>query len=215
MCKTRRKNGFTLIELLVVIAIIAILAAMLLPALGKAKQRALTTACQNNLRQIGIGMKMYGDDNKSYPLAGGGISWPNRSWMEQLYPYVPTTNVMHCPTDRLSIFSYFYGIRAPYVASKSIAVVSTLIQYPTAYVLAGDTTTAKAGSGQLLESWDSDRDDATQNCVGGATNGTPAIGWQVHNRGQDLLFDDGHTKWYSGYVSNEMTFRYDSIHRWQ
>jgi prepilin-type N-terminal cleavage/methylation domain-containing protein/prepilin-type processing-associated H-X9-DG protein len=82
-CLTRilRKRGFTLIELLVVIAIIAILASMLLPALGKAKTRAQGIGCMNNSKQLMLAWRMYSEDNRDQLLFGYGAT-------PQTSPYV-------------------------------------------------------------------------------------------------------------------------------
>ena len=216
--KPTDESAFTLIELLVVIAIIAILAALLLPALSKAKDKAHTIHCISNLRQIGLGMRMYSDDfNGDYPESGGIIRWNERdpttknfSWTQQIVSYTRNTNVYHCPRDRHSGFSYFNGARAAFLPDLTPASVrNRSIRFPIAYVLSGDTLWNRGFD------YDADKDDYSQNCVGGPENGSPYEDWRIHNGGQNILFDDGHVKWYRGYDSNEMTFRYDSMHGWE
>ena len=77
--------GFTLIELLVVVAIIAILASLLLPVLGRARDKGKTAKCTSNLRQLGMAAMLYDDDQRVYP-----VCWPPSPtlWYQQLQPYL-------------------------------------------------------------------------------------------------------------------------------
>jgi prepilin-type N-terminal cleavage/methylation domain-containing protein/prepilin-type processing-associated H-X9-DG protein len=103
-CHVRR--GFTLIELLVVIAIIAILAAILFPVFAKAREKARQITCTSNLKQLGLAIIQYNQDNDETmtPLRGpaGTAAGDNPSyqgWAGPIYPYVKSTAVYKCPDD--------------------------------------------------------------------------------------------------------------------
>jgi len=90
----RCRGAFTLVELLVVISIIGMLAALLLPALGRARAKARATYCVNNLRQLGLAMRMYLDDHSGrFPTRPG--------WTTNLLPYA-TLPIFQCPSINLT-----------------------------------------------------------------------------------------------------------------
>jgi prepilin-type N-terminal cleavage/methylation domain-containing protein len=152
------KGAFTLIELLVVIAIIAILAAMILPALARAKQAANRSDCMAHLKQLMVATKMYADDwSGLYPMC---VFFPGPMWPQSLLDYYRNTNVLTCPTDlqrgtpaawspydarwpvntcvRSYIMNGWDDACPDYAAGKNYSMKETLIQFPAETVVYGE-----------------------------------------------------------------------------
>jgi prepilin-type N-terminal cleavage/methylation domain-containing protein/prepilin-type processing-associated H-X9-DG protein len=105
-----QKRAFTLIELLVVIAIIAILASILFPVFGRARENARRSSCQSNLKQIGLGLLQYSQDyDEKMPMlrwAADGAGGPDEAsnplrykWMDSVYPYIKSEQIFICPSS--------------------------------------------------------------------------------------------------------------------
>ncbi len=208
------RRGFTLIELLVVIAIIAILAAILFPVFARAREKARQTSCLSNLKQLGLAVLGYCQDNdEMFPFhrtttnaAIGHNVYPGATltvvlWADAIYPYVRNKQIYVCPSTspdvwlgygwnmNLGYYGNLAGRTGPYYQGRRMAQVDR-----------------PADTGMLVDSRRAYPDNATRHvccdsCVGwyynlgGQNYSAPPRVWAVHNEGDNICFADGHAKW--------------------
>ncbi len=208
------RRGFTLIELLVVIAIIAILAAILFPVFARAREKARTSTCASNCKQMGLAMLMYAQDydetftqighgTQSTPVVPGDDEFNYnsdsrylyfyRSWASNIYPYINNTQIFRCPSTDYSCYGVAYGLPAygfvngGYVTMfNGKSIMQSSIKRP-AEILMITEKGAGGGSQYLLHrQYYACRAD--------------------HNEGGNITFFDGHVKWMKltrGYIGND------------
>ena len=215
------RRAFTLIEILVVIAIIGILSAILFPVLSRARENGRKTVCLSNMKQLGLAFLQYTQDSAGkYPLAADFLSWgPGKAaWVSgtdnvalassvppfvitpdlaannnqakpengALFPYIKNAEPYICPSDKDGKEK-----RLTYSMNCGVGALSvSRIRSPGDIVLLVDEEGANDGYFFAV------KDDSAQSEVGGAaTDSTDAL-TKRHNGGGNLLFTDGHAKFY-------------------
>jgi prepilin-type N-terminal cleavage/methylation domain-containing protein/prepilin-type processing-associated H-X9-DG protein len=202
-----RSKGFTLIELLVVIAIIAILASILFPVFGRARENARRSSCQSNLKQIGLGFIQYTQDYDeklpppgTCPTPGGGCTNADEarsfgSWSQRMHPYIKSVQIYACPSNTANTrtrdaaipalnypaFPISYGANAHYLGTTELGQAENIVASPSQKILVtemDDSASTVFGAGD----WDK---------YGG---GFPGRGFASHLQTMNCLFGDGHVK---------------------
>lgn len=227
------KAGFTLIEILVVIAIISLLAAILFPVFGLARENARRNSCQSNLKQIGLGLMQYTQDFDEYfPCGSTGFG---DGWAGQIFPYVRSRQLFICPCDSKrspsvnnSVYqcSYFMnrGLNTPVSGGVSPKVLTVLTAASITVfagevyqgVMTGGTTTypvdinSPRGDGNFVPNYATSYRTGVMGNRPAFQNGV-TYEETAHFNGSNFLACDGHVKWFrpsaisSGYNANLAT----------
>jgi prepilin-type N-terminal cleavage/methylation domain-containing protein/prepilin-type processing-associated H-X9-DG protein len=209
------KKMFTLIELLVVIAIISILAAMLMPALQKAREAARSASCQSNLKNVGLGLQFYLNDYDGYLPAGdnGSAYGDQRLWyrytFENYYgfsingnqrePYrKPNSSILTCPADPVPVV---YDIAFSYSANNHVVSIYQTVN--NRWIYRPPTTIDQIHNPSELfyavDWWRPDGAPITMmphNMMDVWSNTLPER-YESHNGGNNVVFVDGHVEWAS------------------
>lgn len=202
-----REQGFTLIKLLVVIAIIAILAAILFPVFLKARARAYRATCQSNLKQLGLAVTLYTQDNDEKLMAGHPLAVLNPDgggnyggWAGPVYPYLRAPAVFLCPTDPRTPqtvggvtsdpLTYFTNINLSAGAAPAGLPLSALTA-PSATVMLAEAT----GGGLSASTVPLTDPDESLSTFANQFVSITAPGANRHEGGRDFLLADGHIHW--------------------
>lgn len=199
------KAGFTLIELLVVIAIIAILAAILFPVFGRARENARRSSCQSNLKQWGLAMQMYKQDyDETAVLSDSGT--PGGYWPIKLVPYVKSYQIAVCPSQAnpqkgwspypgLSYVMLQGSYSVPPVTGLNNLVTDSVVEWPTEYVTMSEIRLNHPdGTAVGSPHTPPTQEDDPLGADGSTTNGKLRIDYR-HFEGANCLYFDGHVKW--------------------